>query len=200
MILNEALCFLFFTALFCWICIIYFVCIEEYIKRLLIFPVLRQPQDVSSKPTRLQISEALETSNKPDADIDEPDHIPETTVVSRKRKGESESDDQPEKKKAKDSSSSNSSSSSSSSSGSKGTKKVEQTKVVEKTAVAKPDPKSLKGKGRGRSAARLIDTSNVKPHIHPDLYRRSLDEGDMRDRATASSSKGKATSARKAKH
>ena len=41
---------------------------------------------------------------------------------------------------------------------------------------------SCKPKGRGRGGPKLLDTSNVVPHIRGDVYRASVDKGDMDDR------------------
>lgn len=137
----------------------------------------------------------MEEAEKPDAEIDDPDIIPDS--VGKKRNAEGgDRDSEASHKKRKTLSESDSSSSSSTSSSSDNDAKgvsvedkkalLEDKKVSVSSGKAKKDSQTVepkgRGRGRGRGGPKLLDTSSVKHHIDPILHQQSLDEGDMKDR------------------
>lgn len=139
---------------------------------------------MTNKPTRDDIQQALQEGAKPDADIDDPDEIPETTSTRKRKVQASESNDSQNSKKQKgneDSSSSSSSSSPMDAKGAGGVPKIDKSpaEVVPKSKTA-PSAKSTTA-GRGRGGPKLLDTSNVVPHLRPEVFQRGLDRGRERD-------------------
>ena len=103
-------------------------------------------KDMTNKPTRDDIQQALQDGAKPDADIDDPDEIPETTSTRKRKVQASESNDSQNSKKQKgneDSSSSSSSSSPMDAKGAGGVPKIDKSpaEVVPKSKTA-PSAKS----------------------------------------------------------
>ena len=155
-------------------------------------------EDIADKPSRDAIKAALEEADKPDAEIDDPDIIPDSVGKKRNAEGSDRDSEASQKKRKTLSVSESSSSSSSTSSSSNGNAKgvsVEDKKAVaedkkisvssDKTKkVQKPVEPKGRGRGSGRGGPKLLDTSNVKPHIDPIHHRQSIDEGDMKDRQT----------------
>ena len=134
---------------------------------------------MTNKPTRDDIQQALQEGAKPDADIDDPDEIPETTSTRKRKVQASESNDSQNSKKQKgneDSSSSSSSSSPMDAKGAGGVPKIDKSpaEVVPKSKTA-PSAKSTTA-GRGRGGPKLLDTSNVVPHLRPEVFQRGLDK------------------------
>lgn len=140
---------------------------------------------MSEKPTRKQISDALEAGEKPNAEIDDEDEIPDEAKVGKKRVNEqSESQESQPSKRLKRAVSSSSSSSSSSTSQNPGPPKggTKSFTVDDKKTPAAASSSKGKGKSKAAPKAKLLDTSGVKLHIRPEVYQASLDEGDMKDR------------------
>ena len=144
-------------------------------------------KDISSKPSKVDIRLALDEASLPNADIDDPDVIPEATT-SRKRKASSESVASDSKKKPKSVSGSSSSSSSSTSSDAKDVK-PEDKKATAKGSSAKAsssNPGSGKSSGKKGPVVKLLDTSNVKID-RKGWQQVAKDEVDMEARNSSSS-------------
>ena len=160
---------------------------------------MSESKDVASKPSRAQIADALNEADRPDAEIDDDgDNIPGAEQVTKKRKREeseskeSEKGSENEKKRKSSSSSSSSSSSTPGQAAPSGSKaKIVEDKKTDMPKSKASTPSSPKGRGRGRvgrgasGGPKLLDTSNVKPHVRPEVRQQVLDAGDMRDRNSA---------------
>ena len=136
-------------------------------------------KDISSKPSKVDIRLALDEASLPNADIDDPDVIPEATT-SRKRKASSESVASDSKKKPKSVSGSSSSSSSSTSSDAK------DVKPEDKKATAKGSSAKASSSNPGSGVVKLLDTSNVKID-RKGWQQVAKDEVDMEARNSSSS-------------
>ena len=161
-----------------------FPCFDAPDYKLVAWPPFHFHKDVTNEPTRDDIEQALQEGAKPDAEIDDPDEIPESS--GRKRKVEAgESNDSQTSKKQKRNDDSSSSSSSSSSGNAKGAK--EEKKPDKSFVEAVPKSKTsasakATGRGRGRGGAKLLDTSGVVPHIRPEIFQASIDRGGLENR------------------
>eukprot|EP00434_Breviolum_minutum_P011653 symbB.v1.2.010276.t1/scaffold619.1/size180033/12 len=146
--------------------------------------------DISSKPSRLDVQLALDEASRPNADIDDPDEIPEVTT-SRKRKASSESAVSESNKKHKSVSGTSSTSSSSSSSGVKKDVKAEDKKATAKASSAKAGSPKSSGVKKG-PVVKLLDTSHITTS-GKGWHQSTKDEVDMAARnSSAKAAKAKA--------
>ena len=147
-------------------------------------------KDISSKPSRLDVQLALDEASRPNADIDDPDEIPEVTT-SRKRKASSESAVSESNKKHKSVSGTSSTSSSSSSSGVKKDVKAEDKKATAKASSAKAGSPKSSGVKKG-PVVKLLDTSHITTS-GKGWHQSTKDEVDMAARnSSAKAAKAKA--------